>query len=185
MRGLRAPARTASPTPEVPSSMRVAGTMLPCLASWSMPSAVRMTTSARWPSAMDFSSACVAWYSTFRPGMVSCSTPFRASVLRIARSSKSGFDGDIDVVGASVHVAEELGLAELARAMRDADADISIARNTHIEARIQVIEELPRAAVAPGLVMVLHLADLLRVGKPRAEAESRVQIAAPGKFRPV
>src|SRR5256885_15950580 len=108
MPGLRAPARTARPTPEVPSSTRVAATILPWPASWSMPSTVRITTSALSPAAIDLRSACVAWYSTRKSLTETSSAPFRASVLSTVMSLKGGFDGDIDVIGAPVYVAEEL-----------------------------------------------------------------------------
>src|SRR5258708_11423435 len=120
-----------------------------------------------------------------RRGGAASSTPFMASVLNMDTSLKSGFDGDIDVIGASVDAAEELGLADIPRAVRDADADVSIARHAHVEARVEVVEELPVAAAAPALVVLLHLADLLGIGKTRAEAEPRVEVAVPGEPGPV
>src|SRR5882762_124776 len=149
-----------------------------------MPSEVRMTTSALSPAAMDLRSACVAWNCTRSPGAASSSAPFMASVLSTERS-KGGFDGDIDVIGASVHVAEELGAAERAGAVRYADPDIGLARDPHVDARVEVVEQLPVAAAAPALVAQLHLADLLRVGQARAHAEAGVNVAVPGKLRPV
>src|SRR5438045_2110024 len=171
--GFGAPVRTARPTPEAPSSTRVAAITLPCCASCSIPSVVRITTSAVSPAAMDLSSACVAWNCTRRPGAAASSTPFMASVLNIDRSLKAGFEGDIDVIGASVHVAEELRLAESARAVRGADADVGLARHAHVEARIEIAEELPVAAAAPALVVELHLRDLLRIRKAGADADAR------------
>src|SRR5690242_16093437 len=165
MRGLGAPWRTARPTPERPRSSRLPATSRPSFISVSMPSAVRMTTSALLPSAISLRSACVAWNSTRRPGAAASSTPFMASVLRTARSLKAAFDGEVDVIGASIDVAEELRLAEGARAVRDADADVSIARHAHVEARVEVVEELPVAATPPALVVQLHLRDLLGVGE--------------------
>src|SRR5919198_2481938 len=186
MSGLAAPLRTAMPTPEEPSGRRVPGITLPVPTSWSMPSAVRMTTSALVPSAIDFSSAWVAWNSACRPGAAALSTPFMASVLRTARSSKRGFEREVDVIGASVHIAEELRLAEGARAVRHADADVSIARHAHVEARVEVVEQFPVAAAAPALVTQLHLRDLLGVGKPASHAEARVQAPAlPAEAVPV
>src|SRR5882762_7277726 len=150
-----------------------------------MPSEVRMTTSALSPAAMDLRSACVAWNCTRSPGAASSSAPFMASVLSTERS-KGGFDGDIDVIGASVHVAEELGAAERAGAVRYADPDIGLARDPHVDARVEVVEQLPVAAAAPALVAQLHLADLLRVGQARAHAEARVQSPAlPAETVPV
>src|SRR5690242_12736298 len=178
MRGLGAPWRTARPTPERPRSSRLPATSRPSFISVSMPSAVRMTTSALAPSAIDLRSACVAWNSARRPGAAASSTPFMASVLKTARLLKGGFDGEVDVIGASVHVAEELRLAEGARAVRDAHADVSIARHAHVEARIEIVEELPGAATAAALVMELHLGNLLGVGKAAPHAEARVPAPA-------
>src|SRR5918911_1591481 len=178
MRGLGAPLRTARPTPERPRSSRVPDWTRPSFASVSMPSAVRMTTSALLPSAISLRSACVAWNSTRRPGAADSSTPFMARVLRTARSLKAAFDGEVDVIGASIDVAEELRLAEGARAVRDAHADVSIARHAHVEAGIEVVEKLPVAAAAPALVVQLHLRDLLRVGEAAPHAEARVQAPA-------
>src|SRR5207247_9029069 len=183
--GFGAPARTATPTPELPSSMRLAGTTLPCRASSSMPSAVRITMSALSPSAIDLSSACVAWNWTRSPGAASSSTPFMASVLSMEISLKGGFEGDIDVIGASVHVAEDLLLAESARAVRGADADVGLARHAHVEARIEIAEELPVAAAAPALVVELHLGDLLRIRKAGSDADARAHPAIPPEAVPI
>src|SRR5260370_129201 len=81
------------------------------------------------PRAMDVMRACVASHWMRRRGAEGSSSPVIGSVLNMGRALKSGFDGDIDVIGASVDAAEELGLADLPRAVRDADADISIARH--------------------------------------------------------
>src|SRR5438105_4153269 len=186
MRGFGAPLRTARPTPERPRSRRVALSSLPAAASCSMPSAVRITTSALAPSAMDFSSACVAWNSARKPGAAASSTPFMASVLRTASSLKAGFEREVDVIGAPVHVAQELRFAEGARAVRYADADVSIARHAHVEARVEVAQKLPVAAAAAALVAELHLGDLLGVGEPASHAEARVQPPAlPAEAVPV
>src|SRR5436190_148178 len=172
--------RTAMPTPEEPSGRRLPGTTVPRAVSSSMPSAVSSTTSALAPSAIDLRSACVAWNSARRPGAANSSTPFMASVLRMERSLKGAFEREVDVIGAPVYVTEELRLAEGARAVRHADADVSIARHAHVEARVQVVEQLPVAAAAASLVVQLHLADLLRVGKAAPHADAR----APAPFLP-
>src|SRR3989441_7367256 len=150
-----------------------------------MPSAVRSTTSARWPAAIALSSACVAWNSTRSSGAAAASTPFMASVLRMLSSLKGGFEREVDVIGASVHVAEELRLAERARAMRGADADVGFFRDAHVEARIEIAEELPVAAAAPALVVQLHLRDLLRIRKAGSDAGPRAHPAVPAKAVPV
>src|SRR5438552_4520360 len=108
-----------------------------------------------------------------------------ASVLSMEISLKGGFEGDIDVIGASVHVAEELRLAESARAVRGADADVGLARHAHVEARIEIAEELPIAAAAPALVVELHLRDLLRIRKAGSDADARAHPAVPPKAVPI
>src|SRR3954470_13150586 len=185
MSGFGAPARTAMPTPERPSSSRVCGSTAPCPTSWSVPSAVRMTTSALAPSAIDFRSACVAWNSARSPGAAASSAPLRASVLRTLMSLKGGFEGEVDVIGASVHVAEELRLAERARAVRHAQPEVSVACHTHVEARVQVAQELPVAAAVLRLVAQLHERDLLGVGEAEAHADTRAHVLVPAETVPV
>src|SRR5438132_2860111 len=107
-----------------------------------------------------------------------------ASVLS-TEMSKGGFEGEVDVIGASVDVAEELRLAERARAVGDADAEVGFVGDAHVEARVEVAEELPVAAVAAPLVVQFHLRDLLRIGKAGADADSRVNPAVPAEAVPV
>src|SRR3954462_3404893 len=153
--------------------------------SWSMPSAVRMTTSALAPSAIDFSSACVAWNSARNPGAAASSAPLSASVLRTLMSLKGGFEGEVDVIGASSHVAEELRLAERARAVRHAQPDVSVACHAHVEARVQVAQELPVATAVLRLVAQLHERDLLGVGQAEAHADTRAYVLVPAETVPV
>src|SRR5438067_3028037 len=185
MSGFGAPLRTARPTPERPSASRVSGSTRPSRARVSTPSSVRMTTSPVAPSAIDLSSAWVAWNSARRPGAAASSAPFSASVLSTVSSLKAGFEREVDVIGASVDVAEELRFPERARAVRHADADIGVARDAHIEARVEVVQELPVAAAAAALVTELHLRDLLRVVKAAPHAEARAHPAVPRPAVPV
>src|SRR5689334_2318764 len=170
MSGFFAPARTARPTPDLPSFICDPETMSCFCASSAMPSSVRITTSARLPAAMSFNSAWVAWNSARRDGAAASSTPLSASVLMTVRSLKAGFDGDIDVVRAAVDVAEELRLAEGARAVRHAQADVGIARDAEVDARVEIVEQLPGAAAVLRLVALLHERHVLGIGKAAAEA---------------
>src|SRR5260221_6587436 len=133
---------------------------------------------------MYLSIPAMAGNSTRSPPAASSSTPFIARVLSTV-TSKRGFEGEVDVIGASVDAAEELRLAERARAVRHAEAEVGFLRDAHVEARIEVAEQLPVAAVAAPLVLQFHLRDLLRIGKAGADAQARVHPAVPAEAVPV
>src|SRR3954469_21429363 len=79
MSGLRAPARTATPTPELPSACT--SVTRPCLRSSSRASAVRIRRSAFAPFSSDASIACVASKRISAPQRKFSRTPLSAKEL--------------------------------------------------------------------------------------------------------
>src|SRR3954470_8163080 len=80
MSGLRAPARTATPTPELPSACT--SPTRPCLRSASRASAVRIRRSAFAPFSSEATIACVASKRISTPERKFSRTPFSARELR-------------------------------------------------------------------------------------------------------
>src|SRR4029078_10699357 len=80
---------------------------------------------------------------------------------------------------------EELRLAEFTRAVRDAHAQVGIAPDAEVYARVNVVEEPPVAAVVRRLVAQLHGGNLLGIRQAAADGDAGAHVFVPRKAIPV
>src|SRR5439155_18220938 len=129
-----------------------------------------------------------------RPTAWSSATPTAPRRKRSASGGKKAdshppLDVGVDEVRSAVHVVEDLGHAENARAVADSQPEISLAQllrpeeiaHAHVDGRVGVLQQLRGVAFARRLVPRFHEGHALRVRQTAAEADARAHAPAPGK----